>query len=197
MSHHRQRPRPSSSACVHQCQRCPPAAPSSRPPTRAYSPHHRPSPAIPHLFRTPDAPGDLSLLGKESLAGHSRAAPTGRTSQEIIATAGNRAYGTRRSGVPFGSIARFFSAQSSLRSAVEARKCPSIVPAGIYRSTEDRDLQGERGDSNPRPPGPQPALTSTSQAYTALSGDLSCSESSWPSAVRGGCEMGDASGVAR
>ena len=39
-----------------------------------------------------------------------------------------------------------------------------------------RDEEGERRDSNPRPPGPQPAPTGTSEAYTALSGDLSCSQ---------------------
>ena len=37
-----------------------------------------------------------------------------------------------------------------------------------------RDEEGERRDSNPRPPGPQPAPTGTSEAYTSLSGDLRC-----------------------
>ena len=39
------------------------------------------------------------------------------------------------------------------------------------------------------PPGPQPAPTGTSEAYSALSGDLSCSQFVWPSAVRGAREM--------
>ena len=50
------------------------------------------------------------------------------------------------------------------------------------RSTASRKIvicryeQGERRDSNPRPPGPQPAPTGTSKAYSALSGDPSCSQ---------------------
>src|SRR5829696_4724673 len=39
------------------------------------------------------------------------------------------------------------------------------------------------------PPGPQPAPTGTSEAYPVPSGDLSCSQFVWPSAVRGSREI--------
>jgi hypothetical protein len=47
--------------------------------------------------------------------------------------------------------------------AAGRRNCPPVVPAPIPHYTEDRDLQGEEGerrDSNPRPPGPQPGSRS-------------------------------------
>ena len=49
--------------------------------------------------------------------------------------------------------------------------------------------RGERRNSNSRPPGPRPAPTGTSEPYLALSGDLSCSQFVWPSAVRGAREI--------
>ena len=52
-------------------------------------------------------------------------------------------------------------------------------PSADPRQIEDRccrDEEGERRDSNPGPPGPQPAPTGTPEAHSALSADLSCAQ---------------------
>src|SRR5687767_1099467 len=54
-------------------------------------------------------------------------------------------------------------------------RLPRLRSTGTRKTVICRDEEGERRDSNPRPPGPQPAPTGTSEAYTALSGDPSCS----------------------
>ena len=62
---------------------------------------------------------------------------------------------------------------------LDARIVPAVVPTLIDRPRKIaicRAEEGERRDSTPRPPGPQPEKTRRIEPYSACSGDLSRSE---------------------
>ena len=95
------------------------------------------------------------------------------------AASGIRPHATRRPprldlALQRGRVDRATRLHKGFGSPEFSQRLPRGRSTSLKKIAICRDEEGERRDSNPRPPGPQPAPTGASQAHPALSGDPSC-----------------------